>query len=144
QVVKQAEANARKLKVRLRRPLLAASEVAVCEENPLETLYISVDGDVSPCVYLNPPLPSPFKRIFCGKEHWVDRVSFGNIFREDFETIWKRAGYKQFRDSFVHRRRVYQDRYGWLYGKGDIRKPEEGPLPDPPDVCSTCHKMLGV
>ncbi len=140
----EAEANARKTNVSLRRPLLAASDVAVCEENPLETLYIAADGEVSPCVYLNPPLPSPFKRIFCGKEYWTDRVSFGNIFVEDFNSIWNRAGYRQFRDCFVQRKRIYQDRYGWLYGKGDIRKPEEGPLPDPPEPCMTCHKMLGV
>jgi MoaA/NifB/PqqE/SkfB family radical SAM enzyme len=144
QIVKQAEANARKLNVRLRRPLLAASDVAVCEENPLETLYIAVDGEVSPCVYLNPPLPSPFKRIFCGNEHQVERVSFGNIFTEDFDVIWNRSGYERFRECFEQRRKVYQDRYGWLYGKGDISKPEDGPLPDPPEPCRTCHKMLGV
>jgi MoaA/NifB/PqqE/SkfB family radical SAM enzyme len=144
QIVKQAEASASKLNVRLRRPLLAASDVAVCEENPLATLYISVDGEVSPCVYLNPPLSSPFKRIFCGEEQWVERVSFGNIFKEDFSAIWSRAGYVRFRECFVQRKKVYQERYGWLYGKGDLRKPEEGPLPEPPEPCKTCHKMLGV
>jgi len=75
---------------------LAPVDVPVCEENPLRNLYVSVDGDVSPCVYLNPPLPSPFKRIFCGKEYWVDVMSFGNLFEEHFQDIWDREPYQKF------------------------------------------------
>ena len=79
-----------KLKIRLKKPSLSAIDVPVCEENPLRNLYISADGEVSPCVYLYPPLPSPFKRIFCGKEYWMEKVSFGNIFRDPFSAIWNR------------------------------------------------------
>jgi MoaA/NifB/PqqE/SkfB family radical SAM enzyme len=71
-LIKQAEAAARKLKVRLIRPSLSAIDAPVCAENPLVNLYISVEGEVSPCVYLHPPLPSPFKRIFHGKECRID------------------------------------------------------------------------
>jgi MoaA/NifB/PqqE/SkfB family radical SAM enzyme len=144
EMLERVTADAQMLGITLRRASHSASEVPVCDENPLRNLYIAASGEVSPCVYLFPPVASPFKRIFCGKEHWVERVSFGNIFTEDFDAIWNRGGYAHFRECFVHRRKVYQDRYGWLYGKGEIRKPEDGPLPDPPEPCSTCHKMLGV
>ncbi len=144
QIVELAEANARKAKVRLRRASLAASEVAVCEENPLATLYISVDGEVSPCVYLNPPLSSPFRRIFCGKPQQVERVSFGNIFEESFDTIWQKESYARFRERFLLRRKAFEVRYGWLTGRGEIKKPDDAPFPDPPEACRTCHKILGV
>jgi len=29
---------------------------------------------ISPCVYLYPPLPSPFKRIFCGGEYQTQKI----------------------------------------------------------------------
>ncbi len=144
QYVRKAEAQARKLKVNLRRPALVASEVAVCEENPLATLYVAVDGEVSPCVYLNPPISSPFRRVYCGKYHEVERVSFGNIFREDFREIWGRTGYENFRECFVRRKKSFEERYGWLAGKGEVRKIDADPLPGAPEGCRTCHKILGV
>ena len=60
-LLKQAEANARKLHVKLWRPSISATDVPVCDENPLKNLYISSDGEVSPCVYLYPPLPRLLK-----------------------------------------------------------------------------------
>jgi len=120
EVLKEAEVKARELKIRLRKPSLLPVDVAVCEENPLRNLYISIDGEVSPCVYLYPPTPSPFKRIFCGSEYQIGKLSFGNIFREPFSSIWNKKGYVEFRNHFSI------------------------PLPEPPEQCKTCHKILGV
>ena len=66
-------------------------------------LYISAEGEVSPCVYLYPPLPSPFKRIFCGKEYWIEKVSFGNIFRDSFSAIWNQAIMSSSETEFMER-----------------------------------------
>ncbi len=142
-ILKQAETNARALGIDLRRASLSAIDAPVCEENPLRTLYISAEGEVSPCVYLYPPLPAHFKRIFCGREYWIERLSFGNIFKESFDTIWQKESYVRFRERFLLRRKTFEDRYSWLTG-GEIKKPDDSPFPDPPDVCRTCHKMLGV
>jgi MoaA/NifB/PqqE/SkfB family radical SAM enzyme len=115
--------------------------VPVCEENPLGNLYISVDGEVSPCVYLYPPLPSPFKRIFCGKEYWVEKVSFGNIFRDPFSAIWNGCQYKEFRNRFLEREKEFRELYSSLW---DSPKSSPGnTLPPPLDPCKTCHKILG-
>ncbi|MCG6536379.1 MAG: SPASM domain-containing protein, partial [Syntrophales bacterium LBB04] len=143
-ILKQAEAKARALGVHLRRPSLSAIDVSVCEENPLRTLYISAEGELSPCVYLHPPLAAHFKRIFCSREYWTERLSFGNIFRESFDAIWEKESYVRFRESFLLRRKAFEERYGWLTGKGEIRMPDNNPFPDPPEMCRTCHKMLGV
>jgi MoaA/NifB/PqqE/SkfB family radical SAM enzyme len=144
EIVKQAEANARKFSLRLKRPSLSAIDVPVCEENPLGNLYISVDGEISPCVYLYPPLPSPFMRIFCGKEYWVEKVGFGNIFGDSFHTIWSGSSYEEFRNRFIEREKEFKKLYFSLWDSPKIRTSPGNVLPEPPEPCKTCHKILGI
>jgi MoaA/NifB/PqqE/SkfB family radical SAM enzyme len=142
--VKQAEGNAKKLKLMLKRPSLSAMDVSLCEENPLRNLYISVDGEVSPCVYLNPPLSSPFKRIFCGKEYWVEKVSFGKIFNDPFSTIWNSENYEKFKNGFKEREKKFSKAYQSFLQGSSIEALRGIVLPPPPEPCRTCHKILGV
>jgi len=143
-IVKQAEANARKLSIRLKRPSLSAIDIPICEENPLKNLYISADGKVSPCVYLYPPLASPFKRIFCGKEYRVEKVDFGDIFKKQFSEIWEGRHYVGFRDHFVERQKRIRESYLSLWDSPKMKNIGEPSLPEPPASCKTCHKILGV
>ena len=143
-LIKEAEIKAKKLNISLRRPSLSPIEVSVCEENPLRNLYISVDGEVSPCVYLYPPVPSPFKRIFCSKEYQLEKVSFGNIFKEPFHTIWNSRGYVEFRNYFIKRKGKVEEMYSYLWDMERLKRFEMEPLPDPPEQCRICHKILGV
>jgi len=143
-IVKQAEINARKLKIRLKRPSLCTTEVPVCEENPLRNIYISADGEVSPCVYLYPPLPSPFKRIFCGEEHWMEKVSYGNIFKEPFPAIWNGENYDKFKNCFKEREKKFSETYLSLLQGSSTEALRGIVLPQPPEPCRTCHKILGV
>jgi MoaA/NifB/PqqE/SkfB family radical SAM enzyme len=144
EIVNEAEANAKELKIRLKRPFLSATDVSVCEENPLRNLYISADGEVSPCVYLHPPLPSPFKRIFCSETHWVERVSFGNIFRDSFSAIWNTESYRNFRNRFMKRGEKFEEAYLSFWDKTPLRHLKDTTFPPSPEPCQTCHKMLGV
>ncbi len=122
EIIRQAEVNARKLNVRLKKPALSAFDVPVCAENPLRNLYISVEGEVSPCVYLYPPLPSPFRRIFCEKEYMSEKVSFGNIFRDPFPAIWSGSDYKEFRNRFIQREKEYQGNVFFAVGQPEVEK----------------------
>jgi MoaA/NifB/PqqE/SkfB family radical SAM enzyme len=142
--VKQAEINARKLNIRLKKPNLSAIDVPVCAENPFGSLYISAEGKVSPCVYLYPPLPSPFRRIFCEKEYRTPKVSFGNIFKEPFPAIWNSSNYEAFRNRFREREKTYRDLYFSLWDSPRLKNPEENAFPEPPEPCKTCHKILGI
>jgi MoaA/NifB/PqqE/SkfB family radical SAM enzyme len=144
EIVKQAEANARKLSIRLKRPSLSAIDVPLCEENPLGNLYISAEGEVSPCVYLYPPLPSPFKRIFCGKEYWIKKASFGNIFRDPFSAIWSCSDYEEFRSHFIKREKEFRELCFSLWDSPRLKKSQGNALPEPPGLCKTCHKILGI
>jgi MoaA/NifB/PqqE/SkfB family radical SAM enzyme len=143
-IVKQAEEKARELNIKLKRPSLSAIDVDACEEDPLRNVYISTDGEVSPCVYLYPPLPSPFKRIFCSREYWVGRVSFGNVFEESFSRIWDSQNYRSFRNCFLERKGKLRELYFSPWDSSEMRDSRSTFLPEPPEPCKTCHKILGV
>jgi MoaA/NifB/PqqE/SkfB family radical SAM enzyme len=141
--LKEAEANAKRLRIKLKMPPLLPIDVSVCEENPLRNLYISSNGEVSPCVYLYPPLPTPFKRIFCGQEYWMEKVSFGNIFKESFSEIWHGKSYENFRNCFMDRKDRSREFYFSVWDAPNARNFQETRLPEPPGPCKTCHKILG-
>ena len=142
-ILLEAERMARDWKIQLHRPSTTSRDVAVCSENPLKNLYISVEGEVSPCVYLNPPLPSPFKRLFHGREVQVEKVIFGNLFQESLERIWNITGYVNFRGGFERRWKKFEDLYSSLWDRDRRKEFENGSLPTPPRPCQTCYKMLG-
>ncbi len=142
--IEEARIKARECHIRLRTPSLSPQEVAVCAENPLKNLYISTDGEVSPCVYLYPPVRAPLKRIFCGKEHRLQKVSFGNIFREPFGDIWHSRAYREFRECFLARKGVVEEMQARLQSMEGLVDFRAATLPDPPDGCRTCHKILGL
>ncbi len=141
-ILKEAAIKAKELNVRLSRPSLSPVDVPVCAENPLRNLYISVDGEVSPCVYLYPPTASPFRKVFCGDEYNADKVSFGNIFREPFYEIWNSRRYAEFRNCFAKRKAKSSGLS--LLDIERLKRPGTEQLPEPPEQCKTCHKILGV
>lgn len=141
-IVKEAEQKAKELDINLKKPSMSPIDVSVCEENPLRNLYISVNGEISPCVYLYPPMPTPFKRIFCGVEHYTDKLSFGNIFDKQINEIWNSRDYVAFRDSFKKRKKGGEFS-SLMMGMDSLKKAGSESLPDPPKHCLTCHKMLG-
>lgn len=143
-LINEAELKAKEWKISLRTPSLSPREVAVCEENPLKNLYISTEGEVSPCVYLYPPVMAPFKRIFCGKEHRLQKVSFGNIFREPFPEIWQGRAYTEFREYFLKRKLVVEEMQDRLRNMEGLAGFQGAALPEFPAGCRTCHKMLGL
>ncbi len=131
--------------VALRCAALAPAPTPVCEEDPLRNLYVGVDGDVSPCVYLGPPVAREFTRRYEGRVHRLERTSFGNALRAPVPEIWEAAPYAAFRERFARRARARRILPLWpaewrrrLAGGGGEA------LPDPPEPCRTCHKLLGV
>lgn len=142
EILREAETAGRRHHIPVKCPSLEPAEVAVCAENPLSNLYISTSGEVSPCVYLHPPVTAPFTRIFCGREYELQKSSFGNIFTEPFETIWNSPGYVQFRESFVRRSQVLAELQSRLQRMDGLFGFQATTLPDPPPACRTCHKLL--
>jgi MoaA/NifB/PqqE/SkfB family radical SAM enzyme len=142
-MVTEAAKMARGLKITLRRPSLVPWDAAVCSENPLQNLYISVNGNVSPCVYLRPPVPPPFLRIFHGEEFLMEKVGFGNIFQKPFPEIWQNSQYQDFRSCFSRRRQKMQEMTGVLLDPDKRKSLESFSLPSPPPPCRSCYKIEG-
>lgn len=62
-----------------------------CRENIDRSLYISADGSVSPCVYLNVPARAadPNRRVF------------GNVRDEEVLDIWEKEDFRHFREGLA-------------------------------------------
>lgn len=62
-----------------------------CRENITRSLYVSADGSVSPCVYVNVPtdVADPGRRVF------------GNVRDQDPIDIWESADFKSFREQLA-------------------------------------------
>jgi MoaA/NifB/PqqE/SkfB family radical SAM enzyme len=142
-ILEEGERMAREWKIQFKRPVMTPRDVAVCSEDPLHNLYISVKGNVSPCVYLNPPIPTPFTRIFQGENHTLEKVKYGNLFNESFETVWEKKDFVEFRESFVQRQKKSQDSYASIFDPDKMKTLSENSFPAPPLPCRTCYKILG-
>lgn len=146
-VLAEARSKAKALGIGLRASAVSPRPVAVCEEDPLRNLFVSVEGWVSPCVYLNPPTSSPMRRIYCGAPVLIDKLAFGNIFTDPLDGIWNSPGYVAFRAAFEARLK----RCGAMAALapiGDAGRDGGGrfalrELPPPPTPCMSCHRMLG-
>lgn len=68
----------------------------VCAENVEHALFVSAEGEVSPCVYANVPVDgADFARQ--GVPEPYTRNVFGNISRQLLPVIWREKGYEAFR-----------------------------------------------
>ncbi len=141
-ILKETAIRAARLGIRLHRPSLFPGEVVLCNENPLRNLYISVTGDVSPCVYLNPPVEPP---SLPGTEYGASllRVSFGNIFRQPFRDIWDGEDYRRFRSAFQERVRTLDEIHARLGGMGVDFPSTARILAEAPGPCAGCIKLMG-
>jgi len=69
-----------------------------CIENIERSLFISADGEVSPCVFYNIPA-SKVCYYAGGKQHDYKRLTFGNMNNNELAQIWKNQEYLDFRKS---------------------------------------------
>ncbi|MCX7857093.1 MAG: radical SAM protein [Deltaproteobacteria bacterium] len=141
-IIREVQRKASSYGIKVHLPSFTANqELTTCPERPLESLYVSVEGDVSPCVYLNPPVKSPFVRIFKDKIYHIERVKFGNLFSESLDTIWERDEYIAFRDSYLKRELAAKQMFESLF---NFRFFNAFNLPHVPEPCRTCHKIYGL
>jgi MoaA/NifB/PqqE/SkfB family radical SAM enzyme len=122
----RTEELAQKLDVYFKAFPLQLSCVQVCSEDPINNLYISEAGHVSPCVYLSIPMKK-IPRLFCGKRTILPKINFGNVNEKSLIDIWKSDEFTLFRKKFETR----------------LEKNDYDPA-SLPDVCKTCYKAYGV
>lgn len=79
-------------------PYLDPPPVQNCRSDVFSNVYVSFNGEVSPCCVLALNFFSCTFEGVCGE---ILPLSFGNLAREDFQTIWENPAYKAFRESFL-------------------------------------------
>lgn len=128
---------------------LKAEEVPVCEADPPQKIFFSVDGSISPCQYLRIPKRGEIPRIFMNKEYAVPQIIFGNANQENFPEVWNKELYQAFRKIFEGRKRAALNVGQVLDSFSNFRSgmgTQPSPEPPPPlsEVCRTCYKAYGI
>jgi len=140
--IQEAERKAKEHNVAFRSFPLVMREALVCEENPLNNVYVSCDGYVSPCVYLNLPIER-IPRIFCGDNHTMQRKHFGNINQNGLLEIWEKEDYQLFREKYKSRSALLGDALPFNFDK--LTKMDEWIETNSlPSVCENCYKAYGI
>jgi MoaA/NifB/PqqE/SkfB family radical SAM enzyme len=138
----------KKMGIRVTSYPLKAEEVPVCEPNPPQNVFFSVDGSAAPCMYLRLPKEGEISRTFLNDRYTVPQTSFGNINREGFWEIWNKEAYRNFRKIFEDRLRASVDMMQILddIAQGNLLAAEEEVPPPPPlsPLCRTCYKAYGI
>jgi len=151
-LIESALRTAKKVKLPFRIYTLEMEELIMCEMNPLKIVFLSHDGCVSPCVYLNLSKQGLIPRVFCGNQYEIERQCFGNIGQDSFMEIWERGDYKNFREFYTRRMAVNRKTFDFiddLQFKDDALVESEkqkailreNPVPS---VCSTCYKAYNI
>jgi hypothetical protein len=121
--------------------------------NPLGIVFLSHDGCVSPCIYLNMTKRGLLQRVFCGSSSEVQKVCFGNVGEYDFMDIWAKSDYQDFREKYQARlnaagnmyRHVGVDMMRMETLKETEKIIEEALMKNPlPEACKTCYKAYGI
>lgn len=129
------KASAAHLKFRIYE--VAQSQNAICEQDPLKTLFISATGFVSPCIslaYMN-------QRYFRGHKIQTPTCRFGNLNTFDFPEILESSEYVSFQNAFKRRTkyRFIHDAISLLTNSIGVKPTPELPLP--PHACSHCYNL---
>ena len=136
--------------IRLQLPPLFPSLTPVCDKDPLSNLFISADGTVAPCVFLNAPTSSPV--AWLGNGNQTSSFCLGNIGEQSLDAIWQSRTYTNFRECFARRGKIYQQvMAGVGYDMDGIEQLEQArelikrsflknPTPQP---CAGCSKLNG-
>lgn len=132
-------------------PLKAKEEqLAFCEQNPVNFIFITAGGEVTCCPYL---ARSRNPRYGEGRLTEIPRKSFGNIQQQTLEEIWLSEPYTSFRHVFGARTAAYQELMEvWGDAEPSLIVFQESEAkyqaamkanPLPPE-CSSCHKAYGL
>jgi MoaA/NifB/PqqE/SkfB family radical SAM enzyme len=151
-LIESALKIAKKIQLPFRIYPLEMEELIMCEMNPLKIIFLSHDGCVSPCVYLNLSKKGLIPRLFCGNQYEIERKSFGNIEQHSFMEIWESEDYRKFRSLYARRLAINVKAFDYIDGLqsknaalAGFEKLEamlrENPLPS---VCRSCYKAYNL
>ncbi|MGB3211072.1 MAG: radical SAM protein [Desulforhopalus sp.] len=148
----QAQLRAICSKMRLTMKAFHPTLTPVCDKNPINSLFISADGEVSPCVFLLPPVRQEVVWYHKNRISRQKPVSFGNLRKTSLSDIWDHPTYRQFRDRFKERKNYHDQKLaGVSYSLEGSEKLDAAvgaiahylAIYPPPQPCTACGKLDG-
>ncbi|MBT8364227.1 MAG: SPASM domain-containing protein, partial [Deltaproteobacteria bacterium] len=121
-------------------------ELAVCEQDPRDSLFIRHDGTVAPCINLALGGPT----TFLGKDVSIPSVHYGKLPHDDLMELWETESCQFYRQKFQERVEKYDNfvMNGVLGGGGGNRakvlEDARKAMPAPPKGCNVCHYLYGI
>ena len=121
-------------------------ELAVCEQDPRDSLFVRYDGTVAPCINLALGGPT----TFLGKEVSMPSVHYGQLPGDDLMDLWETESCQFYRERFIERVTKHDNviMNGLLGGSGANRekalKAAREAMPEPPQGCNVCHYLYDI
>jgi hypothetical protein len=160
-IIREAELRAKRIGIPLYvYPLQPDEYFPVCSDDPLHNIVVSVNGEISPCVYLCLPIEGKIPRLFRGRACFIDRFTYGRI-DEGLHDVLGNKNAEQFMAAFEQRNQVsklnsaeamavltlpgIRSARKALQREDRQRRPEQPiKIPYAPPQCSECYKLLGI
>ena len=144
--LEKARRLAKKLNVETTAFSFTPQELAVCEQDPRDSLFIRYDGTVAPCINLALGGPT----TFLGDEVTMPSVHYGRLPEEDLMDLWETESCQFYRKNFQQRVEKHDNIIvnGLLGGGGGSRErvmqEARDSMPDPPKGCNVCHYLYDI
>ena len=137
---------AKKLGVQATASPFTPTERPVCEQDPRDSVFISYEGEVAPCINLIKGGPT----IFLGRETIMPSVSYGCLPGIDLREMMESETCKIYQDGFHRRARVYEQVSMHVLMTDSMPTPEKimqealRNMPEAPEGCRECHYLYGI
>jgi MoaA/NifB/PqqE/SkfB family radical SAM enzyme len=144
--LEKARRLAKKLQVETTAFAFTPQELAVCEQDPRDSLFIRYDGTVAPCINL----ALGGATTFLGKEAVMPAVHYGRLPGDDLMDLWETESCRFYRKKFQQRVEKQEGVLlnSLLGGSGGNRlKVMEAAckaMPPPPRGCNVCHYLFDI
>ena len=144
--LEKARRLAKKLQVETTAFAFTPQELAVCEQDPRDSLFIRYDGTVAPCINL----ALGGATTFLGKEETMPAVHYGRIPQNDLMDLWKAESCRFYREKFQERVEKQESVMlnSLLGGSGGNRlkvmEAARKAMPPPPQGCNVCHYLYDI
>jgi MoaA/NifB/PqqE/SkfB family radical SAM enzyme len=144
--LEKARRLAKKLKVETTAFGFTPQELAVCEQDPRDSLFIRYDGTMAPCINLALGGPT----TFLGEDVTMRSVHYGRLPGDDLMDLWKTEICQFYREKFQERVEKHDHiiMNSLLGGGGGNRskvlKEAREAMPEPPRGCNVCHYLYDI
>ena len=137
---------AKKLNIETTAFAFTPNELAVCEQDPRDSLFIRHDGTVAPCINLALGGPTTFLGLAVN----MPSVHYGKLPDDDLLDLWETKMCRFYRSKFQERVEKFdQTVMNKLIGAGGgnrskVLEEARQAMPNPPGGCNVCHYLYDI